>query len=197
MTLNPSANPPSCFPEDMFQLLPNNLSDEENVWWVAKTRSRQEKALAWTLFNQNIPYYLPLIHRLQKSKKRMRVSVVPLFSGYLFFRGNIASRLAVLRTRRVAQIIEVPGQARLTSELQMIKQMLDREKQVELCDFLTAGQQVTITHGPLSGLSGSVIKQKNRFYLQLAVECIGQGVRVEVPMEYVKPEDSSPVLMAA
>lgn len=79
----------------------------ERIWWVARTKSRQEKALAWNLVSRNVEYFLPLVSRPQKSKGRMRSSIVPLFNGYLFFRGDQTARSGALKTGKIAQILEV------------------------------------------------------------------------------------------
>ena len=185
MTLNPSANPPVCFPESIFD---EYISVHTNhPWWVVRTKSRQEKALAWNLYAHGINYFLPLANRPQKIKTRVRISAIPLFSGYLFFLGDHLHRQEVLKTNRAAQIIEVPDQKSFFNELKNIHTLLLEEKDVKLCDFFHKGRLVTITHGPLKGLTGKVLKQKKSTYLQLSVHCIGQAVKVKISMEYVAP----------
>ncbi len=189
MTLKPSSNPPTCFPSN---LLSGRSHYDTQPWWVVRTKSRQEKALAWNLYSLGIGYFLPLIHRPQKSKTRVRISVLPLFSGYLFFKGDHLQRQQVLQTNRVAQVIEVVDQTKLTHELQGIHSLLKEKKEVELSEFLPKGQKVQITHGPFKGLSGRVKRHKNRSYLYLSVECIGQAVRVEIAADNVIPVSRKP-----
>ena len=103
---------PDLFPEGLF-----DLPVESHPWWVAHVKSRQEKALARHLQPLGIPYYLP--QREQKIRRAGRnfVSYLPLFPGYLFFRGTDDDRYAAHRSKLVAQVIEVVDQPLLDAEL--------------------------------------------------------------------------------
>ena len=90
MTLNPKDNPLPVHPRELLD--PGAWPDPVRPWWVARTRTRQEKALARSLRGKDIPYFLPLVSRPQKSQGRMRTSIVPLFDGYLFFQADPAER---------------------------------------------------------------------------------------------------------
>lgn len=187
MTLNPSANPPVCYPEQIFK---ENFNERADLaWWVVRTKSRQEKALAWNLMAHGIGYFLPLIPQPRKNRKRVRISFLPLFSGYVFFKGNIADRHVILRTNRVAQIIEVADQQALSFQLRHINNVLKLEKRLELRDFLSKGRKVRICHGPFKGVDGRVIRHKNRSFIELSVDCIGQAVRMEITMDMLEPVD--------
>ncbi len=185
MTLNSSENPPSTYPSTLFET--DFGKDDSACWHVARTKSRQEKALARDLMARKIEYFLPLIHSPQKSRKRIRMSVLPLFSGYLFFRSAMEHTTEVLRTRRVAQILNVADQETLVAELKNLHILLKRDKRVELSDFYQKGQMVEVTHGPLEGLTGRISRIRNRTYLTLFVNCIGQGAKVEIAMDQVRP----------
>ncbi len=139
------------------------------------------------MYAMGISYFLPLVPRPQKSRKRMRLSVLPLFSGYLFFKGGLEQRHNILRSNRVAQILEVPDQARLYTELKNIHSLLLEDKRVRLCDFVQRGQRVIITHGPFKGITGIVQTLKNKSFVIISIECIRQSVRVEIPLDQIKP----------
>ncbi|MBA2881491.1 hypothetical protein HNR65_001818 [Desulfosalsimonas propionicica] len=57
---------------------------------------RREKALAGYLADRGIGYFLPMVRRRQSSAKRERYSLLPLFSGYLFFKADDPGRYRVL-----------------------------------------------------------------------------------------------------
>ncbi len=181
MTLKTSDNPPLCNPENIFDLDLDSL----RPWWVARTKSRQEKALAWSLKKAGISYYLPLVARPQKNRERLRISIVPLFTGYLFLRGTHLERYESLRTGRVAQVIPVEDQVSLRKELQGIS-MVTMEKRLELCDFVKKGQKARVIYGPFAGVEGIVERKKNRTRLILTVQVIRQAVRVEINIDQVQ-----------
>jgi len=183
MTLKISDNPPSCFPEDLF----SRLLVATSPWWVARTRSRQEKSLAWELRNREMAYYLPLVSRPQKNRQRMRTSIVPLFNGYLFFRGSDQDRYEAIKTGRIAQVLPVADQERLHNELAALAQITATRLDLELCDFMVKGQRVQIVAGPFEGLVGIVVKQKNKQRLVLQIEAIRQAAAVEIELDQARP----------
>lgn len=185
MTLRTSDNPPVCFPEDLFAATSRDESDK--VWWVVRTKSRQEKALAWDFFLRKMDYFLPMVSRPQKCKGRMRSSVLPLFNGYMFFKGDLSDRQNVLRTGRVAQLLEVENQKGLSRELGELALATAGSHYLELCDFVQTGQLVRIINGPFRGVEGIVKKQKNRTRLILNVAAIRQAAAIEIAMDQVVP----------
>ncbi|MGM0682496.1 MAG: transcription termination/antitermination NusG family protein [Thermodesulfobacteriota bacterium] len=188
MTLKKSDNPPSRFPEDLF-FNKEKKKNNERVWWVARTKSRQEKALAWNLLSRGVEYFLPLVTRPQKQKGRMRTSIAPLFNGYLFFKGTNMERYEAVSTGRIAQVMEVADQAGLYRELKSLAQVTEQRMHLELCDFVNTGQRVQIIQGPLEGIEGVVQKQKNKTRLILKVESICQAAAVEVDLDQIRALD--------
>jgi hypothetical protein len=77
--LKPEENPPIIWPADL------SVKDFQGIWWVAHTKSRNEKALAWQMQKRNISYFLPLTEKVYKKSRRVFRSMLPLFSGYVFF----------------------------------------------------------------------------------------------------------------
>ncbi|MHC4443441.1 MAG: transcription termination/antitermination NusG family protein [Planctomycetota bacterium] len=63
-------------------------------WYVAHTRSRNEKALANELQHMKIFNYLPLTPHQTRSPVTRRISRsnLPVFPGYLFFKGTEEQR---------------------------------------------------------------------------------------------------------
>jgi transcription antitermination factor NusG len=183
LTLNLSDNPPACSPGNLFE---TGLGPDK-PWWVARTKSRQEKALAWDLGGAKINYYLPMIIRPQKNRVRLRMALVPLFNGYLFFQGDGLERYAALKTGRVAQAIAVTDQSTLHEELRNIALALLAQEKVELCQYLHKGQRARILYGPLTGIEGVVENGKGKARLILRVQAINQAVRIEIDLDQVQP----------
>ncbi len=178
MTSKLSEIPPACSTDDLFGL--------EEPWWVVRTKSRQEKTLAWSLKKVGINYYLPLVGRPQKNKKRLRLSIIPLFPGYLFFRGTDQDRFETLKTGRVAQVIPVVDQTTLNDELQAIFSVTTIEKNLELCDFVKKGQKVKVINGPFAHTEGIIQGTKSKTRLILMVQAIRQAVRIEIDINQVQ-----------
>lgn len=104
------------FPDDLF-----DMPIAEAPWEIAHLRSRQEKSVARLLLDSRNPFYLPQIQQKKKSGGRTFVSHLPLFPGYIFLRRVPGVRETLRRTNVIANLLEVPDQARLTSELLQIR----------------------------------------------------------------------------
>lgn len=185
MTLDPRDNPQSVYPESLLE--PESGPDPARPWWVARTRTRQEKALARSLRGKFIPYFLPLVARPQQNRERVRTSIVPLFDGYLFFQADPRERQEALQSGHLAQAIPVRDQRVLHGQLQAIAMVCAREINLELTDFARPGTAVRIVTGPLAGLTGTVCTVKNSRRLVLRVDAIGQAVAVELALDQVQP----------
>jgi transcription antitermination factor NusG len=182
MTLKPSDNPPSCYPEGVFDL---KIGDA-GPWWVARTKSRQEKALAWDLKKSGVKYYLPFVPRQQRCRRRLRMSLVPLFPGYLFFRGTVLEWQRVLRTGRIAQVLEVKDQGILHKQLSDLSLVMAAQERPELCDLVKKRRKARIVYGPFAGVEGIVEQLKNKVRLILCVDAINLAVRVEIDIDQVR-----------
>jgi hypothetical protein len=80
--LKVSENPPIVWPEE------KSIADFVGTWWVAHTKARNEKAMAWQLVHKSVPYFLPMSWKVSRKSGRTIRSLLPLFSGYVFFCGG-------------------------------------------------------------------------------------------------------------
>lgn len=164
---------------------------EGGRWYVAHTRSRNEKILAQELGRMQIPYYLPLAQRITRSRATRRISrsQVPVFPGYLFFNGTEDHRYAALRTNRIAHVLEVSDQAQLVRELTNVRLLLSTQQDFSVAPRLKEGDWGRITSGPLVGLEGVITQLSGRFRLTMNVTILGQSVSVEVERDAVEKID--------
>jgi transcriptional antiterminator RfaH len=178
--LKPSENPPVVWPET------ESLRDFTGLWWVAHTKSRNEKALAHDLIRKEMSYFLPMSWRVRRRKGRTIRSLLPLFSGYVFFCGQENERTELRRTNRVANIIEVKDQERFVNELLQIEQALRVGAPLSPHKYIKAGQPYRIIAGPLADLQGIVVKTKNATRLVLQIDMLGQAASVEVDTDMIE-----------
>jgi len=181
--LKESENPPIIWPEAQ------SISDFTGLWWVAHTKSRNEKALAHDLVAKNIRYFLPMTWKVQRRSHRTLRSLLPLFSGYLFFCGQETERVELLRTNRVANVIIVKDQEKLLKELIQFEQALRAGAPLTPYKYIKAGQRCRVVAGPLLGLEGIVIQIKNVARLLLQIDMLGQAASVEIDIDLIEPID--------
>ena len=197
--LKPSENPPVVWPEV------ESLRDFSGLWWVAHTKSRNEKALAQDLIRKDISYFLPMSWRVRRIRKRTIRSLLPLFSGYLFFCCKESQRIELWRTNRVANMIKVKNQQGLLDELLQIEQALQAGVPLAPHKYLKAGQRCRIIGGPLADLQGIVVrapkyktersgggvKATNTIRMVLQIDMLGQAASVEVDIDMIEKLDEA------
>jgi len=181
--LKVSENPPIIWPEA------ESISDFQGEWWVAHTKSRNEKALAHDLIRKNMCYFLPMSWKVRRKSRRKIKSLLPLFSGYLFFCGNEDERSELWRTDRVANLIEVKDQEKLLKELLQIEQALQAGAPLIPHKYIKTGQKCRVMAGPLLGLQGVVVKTRGTMRLILQVDMLGQAASVEIDIDMIEVVD--------
>jgi transcription antitermination factor NusG len=166
-----------------------SISEFAGQWWVIHTKSRNEKALAHDLMGRNISYFLPMSWKVRRKSRRTIRSLLPLFGGYLFFCGTENDRVEVLRTDRVANLIDVKDQQKLVRELQQIEQALRAGVPITPHKYLKEGQKCRVMAGPLMGLQGVVVRSPGTTRLVLQVDMLGQAASVEIDVDMIEPID--------
>lgn len=181
--LKPSDNPPIIWPET------ESLRDFTGIWWIAHTKSRNEKALAQDLIRKDVNYFLPMSWRVRRRSHRTIRSLLPLFSGYVFFCAEENERIELWRTNRVANIIEVKDQQRLLDELLQIEQALRTGAPLVPHKYIKAGQRCRVIAGPLTDLQGIVVKTRKATRLVLRIDMLGQAASVEIDTDMIEVID--------
>jgi transcription antitermination factor NusG len=183
--LKPSDNPAITWPQD------KTIRDFAGQWWVAHTKSRNEKSLAHDLIAKEVSYFLPMAWKVRRIRGRTLRSLLPIFGGYLFFCGEERQRIEVLRTNRVASLIEVRDQERLVKELSQIEQAIFAGADLSSHNYIKEGQRCRVIGGPLAGLIGIVVKTKNAMRLVLQIDMLGQAASVEIDMDMIEVIDEN------
>jgi transcriptional antiterminator RfaH len=160
-------------------------------WWVAHTKPRTEKALAHDLRAMGLSFYLPLRRRQTRSRQTRRISrsIVPVFSGYLFFNGTDEERYRALTTHRIANVLAVSAQGRLVAELRHLHRLLVAGMEFQLHPEIQVGQWARVIAGPLTGTEGIVAGRLSRMRLVLNVVMLGQSVSVGVDRDMLERID--------
>jgi transcriptional antiterminator RfaH len=179
-------NPPLIWPQA------ESLRQFEGRWWVAHTKSRNEKALANDLMAKNVSYFLPMTWKVRQQSHRTIKSLLPLFTGYLFFCGDENGRIELLKTNRVANLIEVKDQDSLIHELVRFEKALRAGVPLIPHQYIEKGQWCRVIAGPLLGLEGIVVQTKGDTRLVLQIDILGQAASVEIDIDMIEPVEKPP-----
>lgn len=172
-------NPPLTWPD-------KRIRDFNGTWWVVHCKSRNEKALAWDMIHKKINYFLPMSWKVSKSNGRTIRTLLPLFSGYIFFCGDESQRLEVLRTNRVANIINVQDQAQLVRELEAIEEALVAGIALEPWRQFNKDCHHRVIAGPLVDTKGQIIHINGKTRLVLTVDILGLATSVEITSDMLE-----------
>jgi len=159
-------------------------------WFAVWTRSRHEQVVRAQLETKHIDAFLPTITRWSRWKDRKKKIDWPLFPGYCFARFDPDHALPVLKCSGVVNIVSVEGKPAAIPdyELENIRTLVASDLTFDSCPLIKEGMMVEVTHGPLRGVIGRLMRKDNeRARLVLAVDLIGQAVSVEVDAADVKP----------
>ena len=173
-------NPPTIYPQHA------SIEDIPDQWWVAHTRARHEKALAFDLLGWEVPFFLPMVEKTIDIRGRRFRSMLPLFPGYLFFGGNDDTRYFALTTSHVANVLPVPDQERLVHELVHIESALVARAKLDPFPYLKKGCLCRVRAGPLRGAEGIVVRRRGTMRLVLQIEMLGQAVATEIDPSLVE-----------
>jgi transcription termination/antitermination protein NusG len=158
------------------------------AWYAVWTRSRHEQVVREQLERKGLEAFLPTITRWSRWKDRKKQVDWPLFPGYCFVRFDPAERLPILKCTGVVNIVSFDGDiaAIPEPEIEGIRRLLASELQFDPCPLIREGMMVEVTHGPLKGVTGRLVRKGAHARLILSVDLIGQAVSVEVDASDVK-----------
>ena len=113
---------PCLYPETLLDAPPVYIADRR--WLALYTKARQEKSLAREMHKQHIPFYLPLVKKTNVSRGRRRISLSPLFGGYVFLFAAEEERVRCLATNRISRVLIVEQPQQLVFDLRQFRQLI-------------------------------------------------------------------------
>ncbi len=161
----------------------------DSPWFAIWTRSRHEQVVREQIERKHLDVFLPTVTKWSRWKDRKKKIDWPLFPGYCFARFKPEESLAILKCTGVVNIVSFEGRPAPIPEHQIegIRRLVQSDLQYDPCPMIHEGMMVEVTHGPLKGVVGRLLRKGAHARLVLSVELIGQAVSVEVDAADVKP----------
>ena len=176
---------PSLYPETLLDEPPEDIAGRR--WFAVYTKARQEKSLAREMLKQRIPFYLPLVKKTNVSRGRKRVSMSPLFAGYVFLFGAEEERLRCLATNRISRVLTVEQPQQFVFDLRQFRQLIAAGAPLTIEARLAPGRSVRVRQGAFAGLEGTVLKRRGETRLLVAINFLQQGASVEIDDFLLEP----------
>ena len=161
----------------------NDFAEPEPVqWYAAYTNARHEKYVTKQLEDRHIDSFLPTYHSVRRWKDRRKELDLPLFPGYVFVHVGGKDRLRVLQVPGVVRFVSFNGRPAALdhAEIESLKRAVVSGIDAEPHPYLKVGRQVRIKHGPLAGMTGILIRKKDKFRLVISVDLIMRSIAAEV-----------------
>lgn len=151
-------------------------------WCALWIRYRHEQAVHEQLVRKDIEAFFPTITRWSRWKDRTKKIDWPLFPGYCFARYDPAVRLPILTCSGVVCIVSFGGEPAPIPDHQIeaIRRLLESGLAYDPCPFIRTGMIVEVTHGPLRGVIGRLVRKGSHARLVLSVDFVHQALTVEV-----------------
>jgi len=162
-------------------------------WYAIWSHSHCEQVVHDQLRRKGHHAFLPTIDVWSRRRGVRRLISVPMFPSYLFVRGAMDKTL-YLEVSKVRGVARVLGERwdRLTAipdeEIRAIEIVAASRERVLPYPYLTHGQRVRITSGPLIGLEGVLVESRpQQGLLVLSIHQLHRSVAVVVDGAAVEP----------
>jgi|SRR5690242_3009172 transcription antitermination factor NusG len=167
-------------------MIPSDLSS--SPWFAVYVKYRHEKNIALALRGKGYEAFLPTYIKAQRNSKRLEM---PLFPGYVFCRLDTSKTLPVLTIPGVFSILGNGRGPEPISELDIHGIRVVTGSGLTPCPwpYVSTGQSLRVTSGPLRGVEGVVVDASNAKWLVVSVHLLQRSVAVKVERADVSGPD--------
>jgi transcriptional antiterminator NusG len=168
------------------------MSSLHPQWYAVYTRSRHEKQVAAFLQRQSIETYVPVRRAWSSRKDRKSTVDLPAMPGYVFVRCVLypETRAMIKRPTGVLRLVENVGRPAVIPKKQIdsLRKALEATFNAEGHPFLSVGDRVRVTKGPMLGAEGYLVRaNEEQHRLVISVEHVNQALSVEIDADCVEP----------
>ena len=159
-------------------------------WFALAVKPRFDKSVARALEGKGYETFVPLYKKCHRYGVRAKNFELPLFPGYVCCRFDIQTRLPILTTPGVIQVLGAGSMPIPLSDLEInsLQTAIKAQLPVQPFPFVDAGQKVRINSGVLSGIEGIVLRSKPSLRLVLSITLLQRSVLVEIDRNHVSAE---------
>jgi len=171
------------------QAYENHLDSEKSKWFAIYTHFKREKLALKHLASKGICAYLPIQKKVRKYTRKVRTVELPLISCYVFVKITKQEYVKVLETEHVLSFVKFSKNliAIPNEEIELMKLVLGEgiNVNIEKTSF-EEGSEVEIVSGNLTGLTGKLIKKKDKNQVLIDLNYIGYTLQMEVDSKLLR-----------
>jgi transcription antitermination factor NusG len=158
-------------------------------WYALSVKHQHEKAIEAALRHKGFDAFAPMYRSRRKWSDRTKEIELPLFSGYVFCRFAHEAKVNVLNTPAISRVVDFGGvpAAIPDAEIEAIRTIVNSDLPTRPWPNLKPGDRVRVERGPLRGVEGTLVKEKDALELVVSVELLQRAVAVHVEATSVVP----------
>ena len=152
-----------------------------------RVRARAELAVAGSLAASGVETLCPVHWDRKQLCDRTKLAPVALFPCYIFSRYQPATRLTILKTPGVQEIVS-NGLAPLPLEegdLEVVRRLAAEGVMARPYPYLSVGERVRIHRGVMAGLEGRLVRLKNAARVVVSIDTLQRSVLTEISEDSV------------
>jgi len=153
-------------------------------WFAVRTRSNRECVVEAALQGKGFDVWCP---RYKAEPFRADSLLKPVFPGYVFCRFNVRQRMPILTVPGVMNVVSngkipLPIDER---EIESLRIVLRSMMPVSPHEYLSVGDRVRITEGPLAGAEGYIVQHKPELLI-VSITLLQRAVSVAVQVHWLE-----------
>jgi len=164
------------------------MNTSEQSWFALTAKHQHEATVTRMLAAKGVVAFHPTYTVVRRWKDRNKSLQMPLFPGYVFFAGGQDRRVEILSTPGVFSIVSFGNMVAEISaeEVEAIRGAVANQMPLQPHPFLSEGDRVRVTCGPLAGVSGILLRHRDTCRLILSIELLGRSAAVEIDSTMVE-----------
>jgi transcription antitermination factor NusG len=152
-------------------------------------KHQHEKAIEAALSQKGFEAFSPMYRSRRQWSDRTKEIELPLFAGYVFCRFAYRAKAYVLNTPAISRVVEFGGKPAAVphAEIEAVRAVAASRLPLRPWPHLKPGDRVRVERGPLRGVEGILVREKDAVELIVSVELLQRAVAVQVEAASVVP----------
>ncbi|MBV8811433.1 MAG: hypothetical protein JO033_22410 [Acidobacteriaceae bacterium] len=173
-------------------LVSSQIIDPRPVaWYALKVRVGGESSAAAGLRNHGFDPYNPTYKERRRYSDRMKVVEKSAFPGYIFCEFDIRRKLSIISSPGVEYIVGVAGAPAAIPEIEISSVRRIVAAGASASGPLVRGQFVRVTHGPLEGVEGIVVRDPRGTHLVVSIDLLNRSAWLRIDQDQIRMVESS------
>jgi transcriptional antiterminator RfaH len=158
-------------------------------WFALIVKHQHEQQVRASLQWMGYEAFAPTYRVRREWSDRIKDVDLPLFAGYVFCRFVFSERVKVLDTPSVSRMVSFSGEPApiAEEEIATLRHVIAAKLPLRPWPHLKPGDRVRIERGPLRGVEGTLLREKDSLHLVVGVEMLQRSIAVELAPEMVEP----------